>query len=338
MNLKKLIALTLMTALCLTTTLARADTLTTPGQASTSAVINSDATLFSITVPTSVLLYKNSAGDVITPDNLAITNNSVGPIQVTSLVVQTEGGWTLDPANTDYSKFKIGHKNFIMTFNGKDPAAGDVAFDTPINGGDSLKLALAADVAPQKDAINIVNIGSIVVMFGWYTGASNNPVVPVAPPVGSYPAGYVLATDADFTGSTDGDFKYTGSAEYVVIPDKIKGIPLTSYRDMFSSTAVKGVISHNSNITSMQGMFNGATAIPIELDLNTSNVTDCSNMFAGTNTTVLDLSTFDLAKATVLSNMFDNALATTGYARTPADADKLNASAGKPAGLTFTVK
>jgi hypothetical protein len=38
-----------------------------------------------------------------------------------------------------------------------------------------------------------------------------------------------------------------------------------------------------------------------------------------------------------MSSMFSGSSATTGYARTQADADKLNASSNKPAGLTFIV-
>jgi hypothetical protein len=39
-----------------------------------------------------------------------------------------------------------------------------------------------------------------------------------------------------------------------------------------------------------------------------------------------------------MSYMFENSKATTGYARTQADADKFNASTNKPAGLNFVVK
>ena len=39
-----------------------------------------------------------------------------------------------------------------------------------------------------------------------------------------------------------------------------------------------------------------------------------------------------------MNGMFSNSKATTGYARTQADADKLNASSNKPDTLTFVVK
>ncbi len=177
------------------------------------------------------------------------------------------------------------------------------------------------------------------------------------------PKGYVLATDAEFTGSSSGDFHYIGDAEYVAIPNVIKGIRVTSYQGMFHYSGVKGVYSDNPNIESMAFMFKGTTSDTLTVTLNTANTTEMSQMFQDSNAKVLDLSAmdvssvvhmssmFDGAKATVIdlsgwnmrnvyytNTMFADALATTGYARTKQDADKLNKSTDKPLGLTFTVK
>ncbi len=106
------------------------------------------------------------------------------------------------------------------------------------------------------------------------------------------PEGYVLATDDDFSGTSNGWFRYIGSDLKIVIPNKIKGIAVTSYSHMFNSDAgklVEGVVSNNTNITDM-------------------------------------------------SNMFYRSSATTGYARTQADADRFNNSSGKPSALVFVVK
>ena len=46
-----------------------------------------------------------------------------------------------------------------------------------------------------------------------------------------------------------------GVSQYVIIPETIKGIKVTSYKDMFRDSGVKGVISNNSNITDMSYMF-----------------------------------------------------------------------------------
>ncbi len=128
---------------------------------------------------------------------------------------------------------------------------------------------------------------------------------------------YVMAQDSDFSGTSDGTFKYIGSHEYVIIPHVIKGVNVTSYKDMFrdnASTTLKGVASDNPNIT------------------------DMSYMFYSSQATALDLSSFDTSNVTTMSYMFRSSKATTGYARTQADADRFNATSYKPAGLTFVVK
>lgn len=317
---KRLLTLTVLLAISLNTVQpALADSVTAPGTVSSSAVLTTDATLLSVTVPTSVLIYVNAAGEVITPSSVPITNNSAAPVVVTSLAVNTENGWTLDPSTTDYTKFKVGLKNFSLQINAKDPSAGAIAFDAPINGSESLNLVLSAGVAPQITAITASQIGNMVVTVDWAG------------------TGYVLATDADFSGEGDGGYIYIGTAEYVTIPDTIKGIPVTSYRYMFSNTAVKAVKSTNPNITSFQSMFSNSTATTLELDLNTSgvdtmasmfnnaaaesinfgttwntqNVTTLDSMFMGTKVQNLDLSTWNTSSVTSMIGTFQAATSST---------------------------
>lgn len=181
------------------------------------------------------------------------------------------------------------------------------------------------------------------------------------------PEGYVLATDSDFSGTTNGSFKYIGTDEHIVIPNRIKGVAVTTYSSMFdgyTGTQLKGVASFNKNITSISYMFFGSQATSLDLsNFNTSNVTSMSYMFRDSKATTLDLSNFDTSnvtgmiymfsnsqatsldlssfntsKVTNMNNMFNGSKATTGYARTQTDADKFNAISGKPAGLVFTVK
>lgn len=61
-------------------------------------------------------------------------------------------------------------------------------------------------------------------------------------------------------------------------------------------------------------------------------------MFTYSQATSLDLSSFDTSSVTNMMTMFYLSQATTGYARTQADADKFNSSSNKPAGLVFVVK
>ena len=61
-------------------------------------------------------------------------------------------------------------------------------------------------------------------------------------------------------------------------------------------------------------------------------------MFCDSRATILDLSSFDTSNVRDMTCILMNSAATSGYARTQTDADKFNASSGKPSGLTFVVK
>jgi surface protein len=61
-------------------------------------------------------------------------------------------------------------------------------------------------------------------------------------------------------------------------------------------------------------------------------------MFYNSRATTLDLSSFDTSSVTNMNSMFRDSRATTGYARTQADADRFNNSSNKPSALVFVVK
>ncbi len=143
---------------------------------------------------------------------------------------------------------------------------------------------------------------------------------------------------------------------------------VTNMGNMFNSTDVTSIILgdkwNTSNVKQMGGMFSGSNIDNIDLTkFNTNNVTDMSSMFhlsdieninlssfdtskvtnmshmfSDSYITSLDLSSFDTSKVTNMSDMFSDSSVTTGYAKTCEDAARLNASSGKPAALTFTVK
>ncbi len=118
---------------------------------------------------------------------------------------------------------------------------------------------------------------------------------------------------------------------------------VTDMSDMFlnsQATTLNLSSFDTSKVTDMSRMFsyNKATSIKGLDNFDTSNVTDMSYMFRDSQATTLDLSSFDTSNVTDMSSMFYGSHAATGYARTQADADKLNSSSNKPARLTFTVK
>lgn len=392
------------------TTAVFASEVTDPGSAKSNAVLNSDGLIMNVTVPTSVLIYVDENGEVTTPDYLPIINNSVAPVYVHSLTVTPKNGWTLDPIATDYTDFKTNRKNYWLGFNGLDPSSEPIALATPIYGSDSLNLVLSADVAPQRTAINALNIGEILITMDWDAaegaegGTGNTPdvdfevhsvshgggnmvnfsmtvespatanfaMVPAGstPPANGtssfnlnsagyqevnveiydgyddtvdydvyvwvydtewnlvgpvkvllaangsgsgefIPDGYTLATDADFSGTKDGEFKYIGSNSFVVVPHIIKGVSVTSYTGMFKGSYVEGVASDNPNILSMDGMFEDSQSSSLELTyFNTSGVNWMRYMFRGSQATELNLSSFDTSDVIWMGDMFNNSQAT----------------------------
>ena len=118
---------------------------------------------------------------------------------------------------------------------------------------------------------------------------------------------YVLATDDDFSGTVNGGFRYIGTDEYVEIPHVIKGVNVTSYRQMFKDTSVKGVKSTNKTVRDMVAMFRDSQATTLDLStFDTSRVTDMSSMFYNSQATSIDLSSFDTSSVMGMSYMFYN--------------------------------
>lgn len=152
----------------------------------------------------------------------------------------------------------------------------------------------------------------------------------------SSPENYYYATSDDFDYVDDeeapggGYYKYTNKERYVVVPDEINGIPITSYYGMFKGTNVNGVASYSKNITDMGSMFYEVNTDVLDLELlstdsvnnmksmftratigelktsnfNTSNVENMWYMFSWTNIQHMDISNFDTSNVTNMRTMF----------------------------------
>ena len=128
-----------------------------------------------------------------------------------------------------------------------------------------------------------------------------------------------LARDSDFV-KVEERWVYRGEALEVEIPTHINGELVTSTRSMFNENSP----------------YQATTVTKVVL--NHSNVTDMASMFRESSATTLDLSSFNISNVADMSYMFYLSKTTTGYARTQTDANKFNASYGKPTGLNFVVK
>ena len=117
---------------------------------------------------------------------------------------------------------------------------------------------------------------------------------------------------------------------------------VTNMKQMFELSKLTTVDLSNfntRNVVNMQLMFSDSVLTAIDLSkFNTSKVTNMGQMFRNTVATTLDLSSFNMTNVTNTADMFNGAAATIGYSKSQSDADKLNESSNKPAGLTFVVK
>ena len=123
--------------------------------------------------------------------------------------------------------------------------------------------------------------------------------------------GYVVATDSDFSGDRDGEFRYIGTDKKVIIPNIINGVTITSTYRIFEYDSVEAVAMKNPNVTDMRGMFENTQSESLDLsNLFTENVTNMSDMFYASQAKSLNLSSFTTSKVTNMSNMFSNSRAT----------------------------
>ena len=122
------------------------------------------------------------------------------------------------------------------------------------------------------------------------------------------PSYYQLATNSEFSGTSNGEFKYIGTKEYVIIPPVIKGVTITSLAEMFlgGPTQIKGVASENPKITSIYSMFRafyGTNHLELKW-LDTSNITVMSEVFYYSKVPSIDVSTWQTPKINSMNNAF----------------------------------
>lgn len=119
-----------------------------------------------------------------------------------------------------------------------------------------------------------------------------------------------LATDDEFIGEKNGEFKYIGNKEIVYLPHTIKGQRISSYSGMFSEVDdrhVQKVISDNPDIVDLGGMFLYSKASRHDLcDFHTSNVKNMEQMFNNSSASEMDLSGLNTSKVESMRGMFHN--------------------------------
>lgn len=58
----------------------------------TPVILNTEPTLFSVTVPTGLPIWLNSDGEVTTSNEVFIQNNSIGPVTIQNVSIEAQNG------------------------------------------------------------------------------------------------------------------------------------------------------------------------------------------------------------------------------------------------------
>lgn len=161
---------------------------------------------------------------------------------------------------------------------------------------------VSADIASLKASVSAVEDKLNTVI---------NKILPnpdVDPEVPSYiPEYYVLATDEDFSGTKNGEFVYTGSDEYVIIPYRIKGVVVRSAKGMFKNKPVLGVASYSPLIYDWTEAFSyaGVQGQPLELNyLDMSGAANLTEILSNCKAGTLDLSSWNTNHVVMLRYAF----------------------------------
>ena len=277
-----------------------------PGNINSEVMLTTDGTAFSVTVPTQLPINIALDGTVTTATNVAIVNDSSGPVIVTNVSVNVKNGWTIAEWGKDFSATQIGTKEFTMQLNGANVSTdGSVALTgfPSIASGDSLPLTYDADLATQVNAIN-EGIADVVFTVGWDTSGDtpSEPDDPEPSEPDEKPVAYA------YVDSETNTMYFDRAASLEEVPDGAytgfeTGGHTWNAMPEVTSVVFRGTI-HPIDIGTWFKDFSNLTTIENSDCLDTSNVTDMGGMFRGCKAlTTLDVSDWDTSNVTNMNFM-----------------------------------
>lgn len=299
-----------------------------PGESGKSKVVTTVApSIFSVTVPYVLPITIDKDQNVYVADNAAITNNSNGPIIVSSAEITAKNGWELVDSSTDFQAVPVNSKKLTLSMM-REPVDVSGSVDTSlfssINGNSSLIVSYDADAAVQGDALTTQNVADVLFTVEW----------------DSYElSGDIVNKTALNTFAKSNNLKtFQRTTENLNIDDVLADSRMVKVDNapVISSGASRGAIASGtaeetdpviyawsddngngywwSNADKVylpsdcSGMFMGSTLTELDLcNFDTSNVTNMSNMFREcSKLTSLDLSSFNTSNVTSMMAMFEN--------------------------------
>ncbi|NLT15923.1 MAG: leucine-rich repeat domain-containing protein [Clostridiales bacterium] len=132
-------------------------------------ILNQLPTIMDVTVPMSLPVSMDAAGNVTVADSASINNGSFGPIEVSSVTISGANDWDILPWSTDYSKEKVDAKHFSMTINNNAVGTDGTVNDGigVIDGLDSKGFTYDAKVAPRVTSLEGQQIAEVVFVIDW---------------------------------------------------------------------------------------------------------------------------------------------------------------------------
>lgn len=142
------------------------------GNASSEAVLTTEAPKFSVTVPTQLPIHVDAEGNKTYADNAVITNLSTGAVKVTDLNIKGKNGYSVIDMDSDESVMKVNSKQFGLEVNGERTTKGDISFSQDNWGqikakGGTQKIKYSAIVSPTSEAVEGDNVADIIFTVGW---------------------------------------------------------------------------------------------------------------------------------------------------------------------------
>lgn len=306
------------------------------GNGKSKVVTTIEPSIFSATVPYVLPISIDADQNVYTADNVAISNNSNGPIKVSDATLTTNEGWELVADGTDFSSVPVNSKQFTMrVLDAPVLTSGSIDTDSfgTINGNSSLNMNYSADAAVQGEEVSATNIANVLFTIEWDNVEITNATVSktalqsFAKTVTTFQKtserlniddvkateGVTKIDDGATDKSiyawsdSDGNGYWWTNAMVAYLPDDCSEL----FYDCTNLKSLDLSSLESNNVMTMSKMFyNCSNLISLNVSsLDTINVSDMSNMFGGmggscSSLTSLDLSSFDTSNVVYMSYMF----------------------------------
>ena len=127
-------------------------------------------TRFSVTVPATLSLVMDKDGNVYTPTNAVITNNSTAAVKVTGISLTPKNGWTVVPYSTNMANQKVNSHKIGLKLRDSQSVSGNTM---PITGnwyiskGSNLPLTYSAVVSATSQPIFGTNVLDVTFVIDW---------------------------------------------------------------------------------------------------------------------------------------------------------------------------